>query len=190
MSLEYYSLCLFPLFIVIESIYYFYNKFNKISSVVNTGISLHFHLYFMVCLSFIWRNNYAIYSSIIYFISDLIFQKLNNSLTNFAIFHHSLVLFCCYNSDFICMKLFNLMTMHEISTIFMCLYDLKYISEYVYDKLFSISFIFFRLIAYNFYVYYEISCSFNYTVISLITLFNLMNIIIMFVMKLIPKIFQ
>lgn len=170
--------------------------FNKKHDVVQTdaGVSLHFHLYYMICVSFVWQYENMLLGTLIYFISDTIFQILNRSTSNFLFFHHSLVILCCvlkYTIDVFDYQIIHLLSMHEISSIVLVLNDLHYIkSQYLFDKLFSFLFITFRLVIFNFCFYrYMEDKSLDLSVFTTVMIFNLMNIGIARHLKLMHKLF-
>lgn len=178
----------FPLLVFFNTLYYFiYNKERK-------DTTLLWHLVFMIATTFVWRDDLLLYNLCIYFVCDLMYQKSIEKLSAFTLFHHFLALFSItlvYNTDVICNDIVNLSSMHEFSTIFMCLYEMKWISEKNYDRVFPISFILCRLVVFNIclaYMYTTGVCNCGIPVLILLVLFNTMNAVIVYHLNLIGKI--
>ena len=188
-------LILLPIIAFFESLYYFfiikdYTKTND--EIVSAGVTRYFHLYFMIITSFYWRNEQLADAFCIYFILDFIFQKLNQSLSSFTIFHHSLGLLTCYfyYIGYFCPEILNISSLFEVSTIIMCLYDLGYLSEKLYKKFFAFTFILFRLLISNsllIYTIYNGHCEITILSGIILTTFTLLNLAITYSLNLIPN---
>ena len=180
----------FGLLTLINSTHYLYFK-RKIRH--EKSFSLFFHLYFCVMSSFVYKNNDLIECSVIYFVTDSLINIYFRIFKIFNIFHHIFILILLYYHEYLDMNIINLTGIHEISTIFLCLIDLKIINKQVFEILFPISFVLCRLIVFNFHVVFYVYNNYmniryiNYVVLLLL---NIMNIGIVIKMKLLEKIYK
>jgi hypothetical protein len=143
--------------------------------------------------SFVYKNNDLIECSAIYFISDSLINIYFRIFKTFNMFHHVFVLILLYYHKYLDMNIINLTGIHEITTIFLCLIDLKIINKQVFDILFPISFVLCRIIIFNFHVsfyVYDNYLNINYINYVILLLLNSMNIGIIIKMKLLQKIYK
>lgn len=179
----------FALFTLMNILYYI--RYNKIAQ--QKSICMFFHLYFCFMSSFIYLDRDLIECSAIYFIADSFINIYYNVFKTFNKYHHIFALTLIYFNEYLDKKLINLTRMHEISTIFLCLFDMNLISKETFDILFPLNFVFCRLIFYNVNVIiyvsenYENIGSINYFVILLL---NIMNLGITIKMRLLHKIYS
>lgn len=173
---------LLPIVFLLNSFYYIcVLKSNR----KNIPLTLYYHLYFMLNATFIWRGEKLINNFCFYFLSDLLLQLLNKSLNAFTLFHHIFGLTAIYNSNHICPLILNLSALQEFSTILLNLRDLNLISRKNFRKIFPISFILCRLVIPNYYIIFNNSCeTYNNTTLIIISIFNIMNICIVYVLDL------
>ena len=147
-------------FIAFFSILYHYIVMGNIKQE-----SILFHFIFMIGSTMIWKDEILLYNTIIYFISDWIYSYINHKITWFSLFHHS---FVCISIILIWCKIIsidlqitNLTAYHELSTMLICLVDMRLISQQLYDNIFPITFILCRLIFFNIgllYLYFTEAC--------------------------------
>ena len=153
------------------------------------------HLYFFTMMSFIWKGDLLINNFLIYFITDLFNEKISKRLTNFSIFHHTLMIIFMIMSKLTNTpnsKYIDLSAIFEVSSIPLVLFYMGYIPKPIYNILFSYSFIFFRLIYPNYEAYkLYLTDSAMVTNIDILSymLLNIMNSGIALQMKLVPKLF-
>ena len=145
-------LFLFPIFTLLE-IFYYYLFQDYYTGRVNSsgGRTMYFHLYFMLCISFLWRDEEVVIGAYIYFIIDLLFQYLNKTCSTFTMVHHLFTIFVLLNSEYLFKfdGFFNLITINEVSTIIICLYDLGFISKRIFYLTYPITFVILRLFVFN-----------------------------------------
>lgn len=185
-----YHTLFFGLLTLVNSFHYLY--FNrKIKH--EKSLSLFFHLYFCVMSSFVYKNNDLIECSTIYFITDSFINMYFKVFKTFNMFHHIFVLTLIYYHKNLDINIINLIGIQEISTIVLCLIDMRIINKRVFEVIFPISFVLFRIVIFNYkviwYIYY------NYTNIGwcnyiVLVLLNAMNIGIVIKMKLLHKIYK
>ena len=180
----------FGILTLVESSYYIYiNRKTKHEK----SLSLFFHLYFCIMSSFVYENLDLIECSTIYFISDSLINIYFKIFKTFNMFHHIFVLILLYYHEYLNKDIINLTGIQEVSTIVLCLIDLKIINKQVFEILFPITFVICRIIIFNYRVSYYIYN--NYTNIDYINyvillLLNTMNIGIIIKMRLLQKIYR
>ena len=153
------------------------------------------NIYFYILVTYWWKTEIVPLNSIIYFILDIYNCILNNTLSRFYIFHHSLAILISMINIFIKPwheRLVDLVCCYEISSIPLMLFYSGYISKPVYNLVFSYSFLFIRLFYFNHQLYKEYLINTdimnNYTIIFM-TILNIMNCGIAWKMKLVQKLF-
>ena len=181
-----------------DIIYYSVTTINTLCHYFNlhTKKTLYlWNIYFYIMAPFVWNDDIIPYNSLLYFIADLVNDKLLKRLTKFTMFHHiSCILICLLTvlSNIIDNKISKLTTIQEVSSIVLALFYMEYLPKPIYNILFSFSFISFRLFYYNYTIY----CLYlsNKDIFSLmawgaILLSNVINCGIAWKMKLVPKLF-
>ena len=142
-----------------------------------------------------WKTEMVNYNSSIYFILDAYNDVINNRLTRFTIFHHLMAIILNMLSLFknaFHNRAIDLISLYEISTIPLALFEMGHISKPIYNILFSYSFIFVRLFYFNYEMYklyLTDSESINNTTAVSFFVVNIMNCGIAWKMKLVQKLF-
>lgn len=153
------------------------------------------NIYFYIMTPFVWSDDIIPYNTLLYFIVDLINEKISNNLTKFYIFHHtSCILICLITilTGSVDNKIFKLTTIQEVSSIVLSLFYMGYISKPIYNILFSFSFISFRLFYYNYTIcslYLSNKDVFSVVAWGAILLSNIINCGIVWKMRLVQKLF-
>lgn len=175
---------------IINIFNYMYYNCNKKHE---KSLCLFFHLYFCILASFLYKDDDLIDCSTIYFVADSLINTYFNTFKIFNRFHHLFVLILIYFNEYLDKTIINFMGMHEVSTIVLCLIDLKIINKQLFEILFPLSFVLCRIIVFNYFLFFYVYDNYlyipnvNYVVLFLL---NTMNICIIIKMRLMQKIYK
>lgn len=166
-------------------------KNNKTKFEKNKSISLFFHLYYCIMVSFYFQDDDLIQCSYIYFIADSILNLYFDTFKTFNKYHHLFAFTLLIFNEHLDRYLINQTGVLEISTIVLCLIDLQLINKTMFEILFPISFVFCRLLLFNFLIFqylWTINFQVSYFTLITIVLLNSMNLGIAIKMRLFTKI--